>query len=268
MHYGTHSRLTTERDSLIAKATSVLPGLEAARSRRADIASLRQRLQDIHQHTTALREEIDSGMWSLTHSYRLRALINTIPKARERLSSHRATLSGRRQNLDEAYRLSPAYRSPPRTPTPTPPGGPPRRRSDSIARNNLNSIEERIKLRSQAHAALQDALAQARQGLVQELVDVFCLVEVGGRPAAGLSAGRAGAWAIGGLVLPVPGDIRRCPPQQINAALTFTLHFLGLLTFYLGVRLPFLVVWSGNKFGVGVPEIYAGQGAETGGWAK
>ena len=61
----------------------------------------------------------------------------------------------------------------------------------------------------QAHARLQEALAKARSGLVQELVDVFNIVEVGGRPPLGGKAGTKGEWTIGGLVLPVPGDIRR-----------------------------------------------------------
>ena len=34
-------------------------------------------------------------------------------------------------------------------------------------------------------------------------------VEVGGRPPLGGKAGTKGEWTIGGLVLPVPGDMRR-----------------------------------------------------------
>lgn len=117
-------------------------------------------------------------------------------------------------------------------------------------------------------------------------MDVFAVVEVGGRPAAGVRAATRGEWSIGGLVLPVPGDMRRklkfsyynenksnfielgYPPVHINAALTFTIHFLGLLTFYLGVRLPFQITWSGGKLGVGIPEISAIKGADSGGWAR
>ena len=57
--------------------------------------------------------------------------------------------------------------------------------------------------------ALSDTIARARSGLVQELVEVFSVVEVGGRPPIGGKAGTKGEWTIGGLVLPVPGDIRR-----------------------------------------------------------
>ena len=58
-------------------------------------------------------------------------------------------------------------------------------------------------------AVLSETIAKARAGLVQELVEVFSVVEVGGRPPIGGKAGTKGEWTIGGLVLPVPGDIRR-----------------------------------------------------------
>lgn len=58
------------------------------------------------------------------------------------------------------------------------------------------------------------------------------------------------------------------PPDHINAVITHTIHFLSLLTFYLGIKLPFEVVWSGGKLGVGQPSIGAGTGTELGGWAK
>lgn len=137
--------------------------------------------------------------------------------------------------------------------------------------------------------ALSDTIARARSGLVQELVEVFSVVEVGGRPPVGGKAGTKGEWTIGGLVLPVPGDMRRYPTDHINAVLTHTLHFLSLLAFYLGIKLPFEVVWSrsstpptgppttppappnlrGNGLlGVGTPWIGAAKGGEHGGWAK
>jgi hypothetical protein len=58
------------------------------------------------------------------------------------------------------------------------------------------------------------------------------------------------------------------PPDHINAVITHTIHFLGLLTFYLGVKLPFEIVWNGKKFGVSQPWIGAGKGGESGSWAK
>ena len=79
------------------------------------------------------------------------------------------------------------------------------------------------------------------------------------------------------------------PPDHINAVLTHTLHFLSLLAFYLGVKLPFDVVWSRSStppttsstslsssttarttglLGVGTPWIGAVRGTENGGWAR
>ncbi|PIL26847.1 hypothetical protein GSI_11027 [Ganoderma sinense ZZ0214-1] len=127
---------------------------------------------------------------------------------------------------------------------------------------------------------LSDTIARARSGLVQELVEVFSVVEVGGRPPIGGKAGTKGEWTIGGLVLPVPGDIRRYPPDHINAVLTHTIHFVTLLAFYLGIKLPFEVVWSRSTtapmgptkgsglLGVGIPWIGAIRGGESGGWAR
>lgn len=44
---------------------------------------------------------------------------------------------------------------------------------------------------------------------MQELIEVFNVVEVGGRPTIGDKAGTKGEWTIGDLILPVPGDMRR-----------------------------------------------------------
>jgi hypothetical protein len=140
---------------------------------------------------------------------------------------------------------------------------------------------------SQQLAALSDTIARARVGLIQELVEVFDVVQVGGRPAVGGMKGAKGEWSIGGLILPVPGDVRRkrhipppsgnlpCSPlslgypaQYINAAVTHTIHFINLLSFYLGVKLPFEIQWSGNGLGVGIPMIGAGSGTDVGGWSR
>jgi hypothetical protein len=58
------------------------------------------------------------------------------------------------------------------------------------------------------------------------------------------------------------------PPDHINAVVTHTIHFLGLLTFYLGIKLPFEISWSGKRLGVGVPWIGATKGTESGNWAQ
>lgn len=145
----------------------------------------------------------------------------TVITARERIISLRSAIATRRQTLDDAYRTTSAQ-SPPRTPTPTPPGGHPRGRPPTPPRKSQrDQTQELINECTQAHLALQDALARARQGLVQELVDVFAVVEVGGRPAAGVRAATRGEWAIGGLVLPVPGDMRR-----MHQLISFNIFYL------------------------------------------
>lgn len=66
-----------------------------------------------------------------------------------------------------------------------------------------------VQRQAQELSALSITLSRARSGLVQELVEVFNVVEVGGRPPIGGKAGTKGEWTIGDLILPVPGDIRR-----------------------------------------------------------
>ncbi|KAI0341427.1 hypothetical protein BDW22DRAFT_1358967 [Trametopsis cervina] len=160
-------------------------------------------------------------------------------------------------------------------------------RSGSAAGNLDATITRHIEQASFRLTDLSDTVARARTGLVQELVEVFSVVEVGGRPPIGGKAGTKGEWTIGGLVLPVPGDMRRYPPDHINAVVTHTLHFLSLLAFYLGIKLPFEVVWSRSStppssssshhgadhshyglLGVGTPWIGATRGGESGGWAR
>ncbi|KAG2134452.1 UV radiation resistance protein and autophagy-related subunit 14-domain-containing protein [Suillus clintonianus] len=153
---------------------------------------------------------------------------------RDRLRTLRETLAQRRRTLNAARLLPP--------------------QSQTLAKE------------SQELSVLSQTIARARSGLVQELVEVFHVVESGGRPAVGGRPGARGEWTIGGLVLPVPGDVRRYPPDHINAVITYTIHFLGLLTFYLGIKLPFEISWSCRRLGVGMPWIGAGRGSES--WAK
>ena len=78
-----------------------------------------------------------------------------------------------------------------------------------IPTRGVDPIAKQIEDLQAQMAVLSDTVARARSGLVQELVEVFSVVEVGGRPPIGGKAGTKGEWTIGGLVLPVPGDIRR-----------------------------------------------------------
>ena len=75
-------------------------------------------------------------------------------------------------------------------------------------------------------STLSLTIARARSGLVQELVEVFNVVEVGGRPPIGGKAGTKGEWTIGDLILPVPGDMRRNKPfsPSLSLALFSTLN--------------------------------------------
>ncbi|KAH9887363.1 UV radiation resistance protein and autophagy-related subunit 14-domain-containing protein [Cubamyces lactineus] len=159
-----------------------------------------------------------------------------------------------------------------------PPGSAPY--GTQISTRGIDPLARQIEEAHAQLAVLSDTIARARSGLVQELVEVFSVVEVGGRPPLGGKAGTKGEWTIGGLVLPVPGDIRRYPPDHINAVLTHTIHFVTLLAFYLGIKLPFEIVWSRSSsppsgstkgsglLGVGTPWIGAIRGGESGGWAR
>jgi hypothetical protein len=98
--------------------------------------------------------------------------------------------------------MPPSAQSPPPTPQPTHTPTP----SQDSSRAAIESLH-----RSLLDTAL--SLARARAGLVQELVEVFDVVEVGGRPSLGGRMGVKGEWNIVGSVLPVPGDIRRASPS-------------------------------------------------------
>lgn len=78
------------------------------------------------------------------------------------------------------------------------------------------------------------------------------------------------SYEICSLALPAnPSDLANQSLEHIQAVISCTLQFLRLLAFYLGVRLPFEVVWDGGGVeGVGRPWIHAIQGDEDGGWSK
>ncbi|KIM22011.1 hypothetical protein M408DRAFT_333130 [Serendipita vermifera MAFF 305830] len=56
--------------------------------------------------------------------------------------------------------------------------------------------------------------------------------------------------------------------EEINAAIGHTLHFIRVLCFYLGIKLPFEVHWSRRRPGVGIPYLKAASGPSNGNWAK
>ncbi|KAH8981290.1 UV radiation resistance protein/autophagy-related protein 14 [Lactarius hatsudake] len=181
---------------------------------------------------TSSQEELDGLNEGLTQ------LRRDNDKTKQRLRASREGLATRRRTLAQAKLLPPAP-------------------LDFLIARETSQLSARA-----------ETISRARSGLVSELVEVFNIVEVGGRPPIGGKAGTKGEWTIGDLVLPVPGDIRRYPPDHINAVITHTLHFIGLLTFYLGIRLPFEITWTGGKLGVGQPWIRSIKGTESGSWAK
>ncbi|KAF8809238.1 hypothetical protein BYT27DRAFT_7241289 [Phlegmacium glaucopus] len=218
-----------DRDDQVSKAVKALSDtITPARLSRAGVSAYQRQVDELQIGLAKLRREND--------------------RKRDRLRTLRETLASRRRTISAAKlqaNLSSSHIQPPS------PSLSPSPYRDGEALSNLSSM-----------------IARARSGLVQELVEVFNVVEVGGRPPIGGKAGTKGEWTIGDLILPVPGDMRRYPPDHINAVLTHTIHFISLLTFYLGVKLPFEVIWTGGKLGVGQPWIGATQGSEVGGWAR
>ncbi len=120
-----------------------------------------------------------------------------LPAAKQRLRALRESLATRRRTLSQAKLLPPAP-------------------LDFLITRETSQLSARA-----------ETISRARSGLVSELVEVFNIVEVGGRPPIGGKAGTKGEWTIGDLVLPVPGDIRR------------TRHFVFTSFFLLiGYRVP------------------------------
>lgn len=89
-------------------------------------------------------------------------------------------------------------------------------------------------------------------------------------PSSPSSAGTSISYAIASLALPAnPAELASLPLEHVQAVIASFLQFLRLLTFYLGVKLPFEILWDGGiAYGVGRPWIHAIQGDEDGGWAK
>lgn len=58
------SQLTSERDALIKGATEAISGpLYAARAKRADVALLQRRVEEVQQHVGVLRKDNDAGAY-------------------------------------------------------------------------------------------------------------------------------------------------------------------------------------------------------------
>ncbi len=162
------AHFVSDRDEQVGRASKALSSIGGARARRADVASMQRRVDELMHGLTKLRKDNER---SLLPFLRLICLIDSAIE-RDRLRMLRETIATRRQTLSAA-RLVPMPRE------------------------------------TQVPGSLTISIARARAVLVQELVEVFNVVEVGGRPPIGGKAGTKGEWTIGDLILPVPGDIRR-----------------------------------------------------------
>ncbi|KAI0071484.1 hypothetical protein K474DRAFT_1652488 [Panus rudis PR-1116 ss-1] len=323
------THLTADRDKYIAAAQKSLETVvEPLRLRRADVKSREERVREIWEGLEAvrkdnervrgeiqvLREKLAARRRNLavaTSTLTPTSSTNSTPIARSPPSRNsisppgpgigvrppqpasRRSSSGTPSSRPSISPLSMRHMSstPPRSnPLPIPGAFPLPPPPPSPTNGQGQDLSGAVAEAQYALNQLSDTISKARSGLVQELVEVFSVVEVGGRPPVGGKAGTKGEWTIGGLVLPVPGDMRRYPPDHINAVLTHTIHFVSLLAFYLGVKLPFEVVWSRSGtppgssgsasdsqshsvtrdglLGVGTPWIGAIRGPENGGWAR
>lgn len=192
-----------DRDDQVARAARALRGIEGGRLARASLAATQRGMDELAEGLGRLRRDNEISACVISkmdphtqakHTY----LATVVPvhlnitifcaTERDRARLMRESLAAQRRTLSAARLL------------PAPP------------------LDGAVTRETQELHTLSDALARARGGLVQELVEVFSVLEVGGRPALGGRAGTRGEWTVGGLVLPVPGDIRRwfCSPLTLN----------------------------------------------------
>ncbi|KAG8699899.1 hypothetical protein FRC08_005044 [Ceratobasidium sp. 394] len=195
-------------------------------------------------------------------------------QAQERLESRRRSLSERRDNLVHAYALitdtsssnltitaaegPPNHArensipfasgqdppSPPRrfsrlfhfpTSSAPPPSPPPPRRH----RPPDPLVEAR-----QALEEIGDALAETRSVLVRELADAYELQEEVRQTPTGRDEH---LWTLGRMTLPAPDELTRYKPSQLHTTLYNVIHFMRLTSFYLGVKLPFVIGWGASS---------------------
>jgi hypothetical protein len=194
-------RATVDRDEQARKVTVAIDSISDSRMRRADISMGQERLDELNDGVAGLRKENDRGQSAIFLGPPCPSRALNRPIVRHRLRSFRENLATRRRTLSQAKLLPPAP-------------------LDALIAREITQLNARA-----------DTIARARSGLVSELVEVFNIVEVGGRPPIGGKAGTKGEWTIGDLVLPVPGDIRRTlriifmsphPPYCIQDTLPIT----------------------------------------------
>ncbi|KAG6843401.1 hypothetical protein H0H93_001144, partial [Arthromyces matolae] len=159
----------SDRQEQVLKAINALENITPARTRRANVYEYQTKVDEVMSALGKLRKEND--------------------KKRDKLRSLRESLAARRRTLSAAIMH---------------PGHPTHSSHNAHAHAHAHATQRQV----QEINTLALTLARARSGLVQELVEVFNIVEVGGRPPIGGKAGTKGEWTIGDLILPVPGDIR------------------------------------------------------------
>ena len=210
-----------DRDEHIAKANRALTDfITPIRTCRGVLASFQRRVGEVQFHLAALRKENEKSE-SVVLTFRL---VLTVVE-RDKLRTLRENLASRRRNLSAAKLTLPSMGlgvsasmlagTPPSVSSISASPATGSSQSQAYAQSPSNSPISPIppipipQRETEAMANLSLHIARARSVLVQELVEVFNIVEIGGRPPIGGKAGTKGEWTIGDLVLPVPGDIRR-----------------------------------------------------------
>ncbi|CAE6467156.1 unnamed protein product [Rhizoctonia solani] len=310
------------------------------RELRAQISKAGDERQiEVERAAKLLGGGVDKERWARAEKYALDANITAVKaelvarrvanqKAKESVESKRRALAERKENIKLAREFLPspisssrstlvpgpsqentipfASQSPPSTtsrlsrlfPFPSssaivPSSPPPPRRHKPP-----NPITEA----KQALSAVADALSAARAALVRELAGAYELQEEG---RLGPQGEEVYIWTLGRMEIPAIEDLSRTKPSALHTTLYNVLHFMRLISYYLGVKLPFEVAWGasstvsppfpslfipgaeGEKLetinedggdssgatlvGVGTPWIVAGRGlggTADGGWGK
>lgn len=281
--------LRADQARLHDSVTEIVRETKSARDQisqlKSQIASKRSALHTRRSNLQLAKSHILSDL--KTHQAELVSQIETV---KSRLASTNTSLAATRKvlikSLVEAFDLREASLPPP----PSPPSSPSYSRSGSTSRNpnatatptsaflqqsmGGNNNASSLPFATASYIAGAGKAFFGRTGMMSSVIGQgfgggFGMVGggSGGDSRKPLPAGK-GEWSIAGLVLPVAGDLRRYQSEQLTAAVAHTLHFLRLLTFYLGVKLPFEVSWSGGSPGVGQPTIVAGRGSEKNGWVN
>lgn len=164
--------------------------------------------------------------------------------AKEDIQKRRAILIERREALAQAYAQFP-YLTQTTSSTATLTPSTVNAKDSPVSRypahpNPIDGIHASMSALRTQHNQLTREITEARQMLVQELVDVFQIVEVGGRPALDVgngafgsmiggggggdgpgARGKRGEWEIAGRLMCVPGDVGRTSQLTLSPPRSF-----------------------------------------------